>query len=128
VKNDRPTRFAIQKRPAADTPPQQQPAAVEIHIEELTLHDFYPANRYTIADAVERELSLLLEGGGAHLLLRRDAHTPRVNAGKFAVARGSPGEVIGMQVAQALHRGLSLPAKDSKAARNGRTRTESGSQ
>jgi hypothetical protein len=79
--------------------------AIDLHIEELVLHGLAPAERYHIADAVERHLALLFAAGGAEFL-SRDAEFERLNAGAFDVAPGSTPDAIGARVAQALYGGL----------------------
>jgi hypothetical protein len=83
---------------------------IRLHIEELVLHSFAPNDRYAIADAVERELSRLLEvefiTPASPALLVGNSNRPRVNAGDFQVARGANANSIGAQIAQAVHGGI----------------------
>jgi len=86
---------------------------INLHIEELVLHGFAPGDRYIIADAVERELSHLLAqqfmpftSAGIPRTLAHDLGNSRLDAGAFNVARGSRADSIGIQIAQAVHGGL----------------------
>ena len=47
------------------------PYNIELHIEELVLHGFAPKDRYTIGEAVQRELSRLFAEQGVHSSLSR---------------------------------------------------------
>ena len=86
---------------------------INLHIEEIVLHGFAPGDRYTIADAVERELSHLLAqkftpftSAGIPPTSVHDSETLRLDAGAFNVAPESRADSIGAQIAQAVHGGL----------------------
>ena len=82
------------------------PPAVELHIGELVLHGFAPAGRYTIADAVERELARLFAERGVPLGLAPGGEIDRLDGGQLQLAPGSDGQAIGLGVAQAVYRSL----------------------
>jgi len=83
---------------------------INLHIEELVLHNFAPNDRYAIADAVERELSRLLATDFTTVeippALGDSSSRPRVDAGNFKVTPGAGGDSIGAQIALAVHGGL----------------------
>jgi hypothetical protein len=81
-------------------------ANVELHIEELVLHGFAPADRYTIGESVERELARLFSEQDPPSQLSLSAEIPQLEDGAFEVAYGSKLEVIGSQIAQALYERL----------------------
>src|SRR5690554_259622 len=74
---------------------------IHLHIDELVLEGFNPADRYQILDMVERELTRLLAGqhfGAAGTIIQID----EINAGSFTVTQ--PGAVgLGRQIARAVH-------------------------
>ena len=80
---------------------------INLHIEELVLHGFAPGHRYTIADAVERELSRLLSEDfadpGYSTLLTSNTGATGLDAGAFQVDPRSQTKSIGTQIAQAVH-------------------------
>ena len=80
---------------------------LELHIEELVLHGFAPNDRYVIADAVERELARLLAKPGIPPSLSQGGEVAHVERGMFELELSSKPEMIGVQVAQAVYRGLS---------------------
>lgn len=80
---------------------------VELHIEELVLHGFAPADRYRIGAAVERELQRLLTEQGAPHLLNGNIELVQIDAGAFEVKPNAKSETIGVQVAQAIYGGMS---------------------
>lgn len=80
---------------------------IELHIEELVLHGFAPADRHRIGDAVQRELTRLLTEQGMPASLVQRGEMARLDGGAFEIARGSRSEAIGAQVAQAVYGGLS---------------------
>lgn len=87
--------------------------AVELHIDELVLHGFAPADRYRIAEALERELTRLL-GAGELAGAGTDVSSERLDGGSFAVAPGMRPAQIGAEAAQAVYR--SVLAQNSAAA------------
>jgi hypothetical protein len=83
------------------------PRNIELHIEELVLHGFAPADRYRIGEAVESELARLFDEQGVPPSLARESGIERLDGGAFEVAHGSKLEAVGVQVAQAVFGGLS---------------------
>ena len=80
---------------------------LEVHIEELVLHGLSPDDRFRISEAVQHELTRLFTDKGTPLLGKRH-EVARLDGGAFEVKRGSTAEAIGVQVAQAVHGGLSI--------------------
>jgi hypothetical protein len=81
--------------------------AIELHIEALVLHGFSPADRARIATAIERELARLFVEQGPPLTWAQGGATARLDGGSLHVAPHAGVEAIGVQVAQALYKGLS---------------------
>lgn len=79
------------------------PSAFEVHIEELLLHGFAPGDRYSIGEAVERELQRLFAEPDASPRLSQDGEVAHVDGGAFEVARGAKAATIGSLVAQAVY-------------------------
>jgi len=76
---------------------------VELHIEELLLHGFPPAQRAQIAAAVQRELARLIAEAGAPAAWASGAQVNRVDGGSIAAAPGAAPEAVGAQVARAIY-------------------------
>ena len=89
---------------------------IELHIEELVLHGFAPADRYRIGDTVQRELTRLLAEQGMPASLIQSGEVARLDGGAFEITQGSRAEAIGDQVAQAVYRGMG----DQASGSNGR--------
>ena len=88
---------------------QINPAAVELHIDELVLHGFAPGDRHAIALAVEHELSRLLSAQFAEGLpgsFAQSSEHEHIDAGAFNVSPGAHSNSVGSQIAQTVHRGL----------------------
>jgi hypothetical protein len=83
-----------------------KPAAVDLHIEELVLHGFEPRDRYSIGDAVERELTRLFAEQLMPPSLAATVERPHVDAGDVRVAPDSKPQHVGAQVANAIFGGL----------------------
>lgn len=81
------------------------PRSIEVHIEELVLHGFSPADRRPIADAIERELSSLLAREG--LPAEQSFEIGRVNGGTFRIGEKQRAGSAGKGVARAIYGGLS---------------------
>ncbi|HET7502147.1 MAG TPA: hypothetical protein VFK02_14115 [Kofleriaceae bacterium] len=83
---------------------------LELHIEELVLHGFSPADRHRIADAVRAELERRLAGPGTAEQLRHlasGAPIDRLDAGSLHVVEPARPAAIGAQVGGALASALS---------------------
>lgn len=80
--------------------------SVELHIEELVLHGFDPANRYAIGEAIERELARLFTELGAPTAITRDREIGHLGGSAFEISAGSNSETIGMQLAKAIYGGF----------------------
>ena len=80
-----------------------KPKNIELNIEELVLHGFSPGDRYSIGEAVERELTLLLADQSVLQSLERGREIAYVYGGAFEVAQGSRAQVVGAQVAKAVY-------------------------
>lgn len=77
---------------------------IELHIEELVLQGFPPgADRYALAQAVERELGRLLTERGVDGWPSGDHHTPHVDAGAFSAMPSDDSAVLGARIAQNLN-------------------------
>jgi hypothetical protein len=88
-----------------------KPKAIELHIEELVLDGFAPGDRLSIGDAVERELSRLIAENGPAEFQGRPMTLERMDAGAFKAASDARPQAIGGEVASAVYRGLSSPAR-----------------
>jgi hypothetical protein len=80
--------------------------SVELHIEELVLHGFEPADRYRIGETVERELARLFAEEGVPATLTSGLEAEHLDAGAFHVAANSKAEAVGAEVARAVYGGL----------------------
>jgi hypothetical protein len=80
---------------------------IEVHIEEFALHGFASGERYRIAASMERELVRLLAEQGPPALLGGNLELTQVDAGAFDMQPNAKAETIGVQVAQAIYRGMS---------------------
>ena len=80
-----------------------KPANVELHIEELILHGFAPADRYRIGASIERELARLFSASDVPPSFAQNIEVDRLDGGAFQVAPGARAETIGAQVAQAVY-------------------------
>ena len=79
------------------------PAQVDVHIEELVLHGFAPADRHRIAEGLQRELAgLLAERAGLPSWPER-SEFPHVDGGAIEVAPGSRPETISAQIARTIY-------------------------
>ena len=84
-------------------------SSLGLHIEEIVLHGFDPHVRYAVGDAVQRELSRLLNERGAPSSLCATAATEtvgRLDAGSFSAAPNARPQTLGAQVARAVYGGL----------------------
>jgi hypothetical protein len=78
--------------------------SVSMHIEELVLHGFQPAQRRRIAAAVEKELARLIREQGVPQLLRNPASLGRMNAGTIGLRANQTAAATGVGISQAIYR------------------------
>jgi hypothetical protein len=105
----------------ADPRPSRADAApdLDLRIEELVLHGFEPIDGHQVASAIERELVRLLREPAAHDRLRRrgaterHADADRLDGGSFIVPHDATAQAFGVQVAQAIWRGMAPGATSS---------------
>jgi len=81
--------------------------SVELRIEELVLHGFAPGDRYVIGDAVERELTRLLDEHGVPISLRSESARDEIQAPSLNATHDAKSPAIGRQIAQAVYQGFS---------------------
>ncbi len=79
---------------------------IELHIGELVLHGFPPGDREAIADALRGELARLFAQHGLPPSLAAGAEIGHADAGAFDLRSGSRADVVGTQIAGAIHGGL----------------------
>jgi len=85
----------------------ERPAAIELHVEELVLEGFAPAERHAVADAFERELSrLFAERGLPAAREGAGGASFDVDAGSVRLAPGTRAGAAGAQLARAVYGGL----------------------
>lgn len=80
-----------------------QPAGIEITIDELALHGFPRADRYAIAEAVQRELSAAFASGTFPGVASGAEH---IDAGEFRTAPRANAASTGAGAARAIYGGL----------------------
>jgi hypothetical protein len=79
------------------------PREIDVHIEELVLHGFNPANRWLIADALEQELRGLLRAEGVPSQWLSSPE--RMEGGGISSANLTKPERAGIEIAGAAYRG-----------------------
>jgi hypothetical protein len=77
--------------------------SIELRIEELVLHGFAPGDRYTISDAVERELARLLGKQGIPISLRSESQEDEIRGKAFNAAHDMKPPMIARQIATAVY-------------------------
>jgi hypothetical protein len=83
-----------------------KPRRIELHIDELVLHGFAPADRHLIGDAVAMELTRLLTEQGFPATAVSNPDRAHVDAGQFEVAPNARPQNVGSQVAHVLFGGV----------------------
>lgn len=79
------------------------PREIDVHIEELVLHGFKPANRWLIADALEQELRGLLTAKGVPSQWLSSPE--RMEGGRITYANLTKPERAGVEIAGAAYQG-----------------------
>ena len=86
---------------------EDEGASIDFHIEELVLHGFSPGDRYGFGEALERELVFLLRERGVPPSMTQEGEFERLDAGTLTLSPDWKADRIGVQVAQAVYKGLS---------------------
>ncbi len=98
-------------------------APVRLHIDELVLYGFPSADRHRIADSVQREFTRLLRGQPLPSL-QSNLDLEQLAGAPIVVQAGSRPELVGTQIAAALHRSLMRESQQaSRAIRQTNPRT-----
>ncbi len=82
------------------------PRAIELHIDELVLHGFSPADRLRIGAALEGELARLLAESGIPPELARVSGIERVDGGQLELSAGASARDLGAGIAHAVYGSL----------------------
>jgi hypothetical protein len=80
-----------------------KPREIDVHIDELVLHGFKPANRWLIADALQQELRGLLAAKGVPS--QWISSPERIEGGGISSASLTKPERTGAEIAGAAYRG-----------------------
>ena len=91
---------------------------IELHIDELFLHGFAPHQVAQIGDALQRELTRLLQEQGLPAGLSVDTDLGRLTAGTVTLQPDFPSNLIGHSLARSVYKGFqhenSSPPKKGK--------------
>ena len=79
------------------------PREIDVHIEELVLHGFKPANRWLIADALEQELRGLLTAKGLPSQWRSSPE--RIEGARISSSSLTKPRRAGVEIAGAAYQG-----------------------
>jgi hypothetical protein len=83
-----------------------KPSEIELHIEELVLDGFEPADRHAVADALQSELARLLATHGLPHAHAARLEGAQIDAGSVRLKPNSTARATGAEVARAIHGGL----------------------
>ena len=89
-----------------------------LRIGELVLHGVAGVDRYAVADAIERELGRLLGSGESWQALTAHGKPAdgRIDAGRVSIAAGATPKTVGIQIARAIHGGLTASHAGARSA------------
>lgn len=82
-----------------------RPPSVELHVEELILDGFEPAQRYAFGEAFESELGRLFSDG-VPAALTQDIEIAHLNGGAINLKPGASADDAGIQLARTIYGGL----------------------
>jgi hypothetical protein len=99
---------------------------IDLHINQLSLHDVDAAQRPRVAAAIEQALTLLLAGQGGS----RDwsAETFTIVTSTIQVSAGAKAEAIGAQVAQSIYQQITRSESSAIPIEGSTIETRSGAQ
>ena len=82
-----------------------RPGAIKLHINEVVLHGFEPADRAALGAALETELARLLAAGDPASLTGAN-EAARIDGGAFDMPAHAAPEVTGTRLARAVYDGM----------------------
>ena len=82
------------------------PYALNLHIDQLTLHGFSTLDRDLIGIAIQAELTRLFTEQGIPNSLGQESIINQLNGEAFEMVAGIPPRVIGIRIAQSIYQGL----------------------
>jgi hypothetical protein len=83
-----------------------KPASIEVRIDELVLLGFSPHDRHVIAEAIQRELALLLETRGLPAAAQRPGERETLRTPPATLPPDAKADKTGAAIAQAIYGGL----------------------
>jgi hypothetical protein len=83
-----------------------KPGAINVQIDELVLQGFSPRDLYAIAEAIQRELRLLLETQGLPDGVRRSREHDTLRAPQATLPPSPRPDMTGVAIARAIYGGL----------------------
>jgi hypothetical protein len=95
----------------------QKRVSIEVQIDEIILHGFAQRDRHIIGDAIQSELVRLIAEQGVPSSIQPGREAARLDAGTFALQYGMRPDAIGMQVAQAIYKEMSIPRSEVRKQR-----------
>lgn len=90
---------------------------IELHIGELVIDGARPADRYRIAESVERELARLLSELGFPMGIERNVHIDRFDGGRITQSSSARAETLGARIARSLYDSLKVQVADRNRSR-----------
>lgn len=90
-----------------------RPSAIRLHIDEVVLHGFEPADRARFGAALETELARLLAAGDPRALAQA-GQVARLDGGSFDMPTHTAPEVTGTRLARAVYDGLTGQAAKAR--------------
>ena len=84
----------------------QRPTSLKLHIQELGLRGFSPADCRRIAEHMQQELARLVSESLALLALRQSMTVEQVEGGTFSVDAPSNPKTMASQIAHAIYEGI----------------------
>jgi hypothetical protein len=98
---------SLSRRPEASAPDLRKgnrPRSIELHINELVLHGFAPADRRPIAESIEHELRTLLTN--EDFANATSLTVERIAGGSFQLETNRRHESAGTNIAREIYKGL----------------------
>ena len=82
--------------------------SVDLHIEELVLNGFAPADGYAIGEGLERELQRIIVAEGMPAWLRADGEPSNITIRDYTISSDVQADAVGSQIARTIHGGTKL--------------------
>lgn len=105
----------------SSNPASSSPGTIEVHIEQIVLHGYSPADTHRLGEALQAELTRLVQKQGVNGSGMGNLSLQTLDGGRLKAAENPSTEMLGARLAHSIHQVLA-PAAATPARGKGKAR------